>query len=55
MKEHIGYCHQCGKEIFCLDGFFNGIHLNSKKILCFKCAEQDSALKEEQNNSSLDL
>lgn len=42
MKELVGYCHKCGKEIFCLDGFFNGIHVDGKQINCFPCAEKES-------------
>lgn len=42
MKELIGNCSICNKEVFCLDGFFNGIIQDKdKKILCFECAEND--------------
>ncbi|CAM4046002.1 hypothetical protein [Mesobacillus thioparans] len=36
MKELVGICDACGKEIFCMDGFLNGIHDNGK-LLCFEC------------------
>ncbi|MFD2445801.1 hypothetical protein ACFSO7_17725 [Bacillus sp. CGMCC 1.16607] len=37
MKELIGKCSICQKELFCLDGFFNGIILETKELLCFDC------------------
>ncbi|SUV07408.1 Uncharacterised protein [Cytobacillus firmus] len=30
MKELVGCCAVCGKDLYCLDGFFNGVH-NEKK------------------------
>ncbi|WP_261797552.1 hypothetical protein [Bacillus testis] len=36
MRELIGYCSQCQKEIFCLDGFFNGVMLDGE-LFCFEC------------------
>ncbi|MEH7373442.1 MULTISPECIES: hypothetical protein [Bacillaceae] len=39
MKELIGKCKCCSKEIYCLDGFFNGIHTEEKEIYCFECHE----------------
>jgi hypothetical protein len=39
MKELIGYCTSCAKEIYCLDGFFNGIQSDDRKIYCFECYE----------------
>ncbi len=40
MKELIGYCSCCGKEVFCLDGFFNAIYTDDKKIVCFDCHDK---------------
>ena len=40
MKELVGKCYGCGKEVFCLDGFLNGVH-NDGKILCFECEKED--------------
>ncbi|MED3625043.1 hypothetical protein [Neobacillus thermocopriae] len=37
MKELIGTCHSCSKEIFCLEGFFNGVVTDEKRIYCFEC------------------
>ncbi|MFB3166195.1 hypothetical protein P5G62_003435 [Neobacillus sp. 179-C4.2 HS] len=39
MKELIGYCNSCAKEIYCLEGFFNGIKADDGKIYCFECYE----------------
>lgn len=37
MKELVGTCFQCEKNIYCLDGFFNGIQTEDHKILCIEC------------------
>lgn len=42
MKELVGFCRKCGKEIFCLDGFFNGVHLDAEHIHCFDCFEEET-------------
>lgn len=39
MKELVGTCKTCGKDIYCLDGFFNGIHTKDQEIYCFDCYE----------------
>lgn len=38
MKELVGNCCECGKKIYCLDGFLNGV-VEAKKIFCFDCIE----------------
>ncbi|MED3563339.1 MULTISPECIES: hypothetical protein [Bacillus] len=50
MRELVGTCKCCNKEIYCLDGFFNGIHTDDKKIYCFECYE--TAKKKEENPKS---
>lgn len=40
MKELVGLCSLCGKELFCLDGFFNGVHTDDKRVICFECTEK---------------
>lgn len=40
MKEWVGYCEVCGKDIYCLDGFLNGVK-EEAALLCFDCGEQD--------------
>ncbi|MFS0783091.1 hypothetical protein [Bacillus sp. 1P06AnD] len=39
MRELIGYCCVCKKELFCLDGFFNGI-IEEGQLFCFDCDDQ---------------
>jgi hypothetical protein len=48
MKELVGKCKCCSKEIYCLDGFFNGIHTKEKEIYCFECYEE----KDKENPQS---
>ncbi|GHH98240.1 hypothetical protein [Neobacillus kokaensis] len=50
MKELVGMCKCCGKEIFCLDGFFNGVITENKQTYCFDCHETSS--NEEENPQS---
>jgi hypothetical protein len=40
MKEWIGTCKCCAKDLYCLDGFFNGIVTEEKEIYCFECMEK---------------
>ncbi|WP_159439892.1 hypothetical protein [Bacillus sinesaloumensis] len=41
MKELVSTCIVCKKEIYCLDGFINGVVSEDKQgILCFDCAEE---------------
>lgn len=41
MKELIGNCKVCSKPLYCLDGFFNGIHeAETETMICFECAEK---------------
>jgi hypothetical protein len=37
MRELVGACTCCNKDIFCLDGFFNGVITDEKEIYCFDC------------------
>jgi hypothetical protein len=37
MRELVGNCIACRKEIYCLDGFFNGVHSDEGKMYCFEC------------------
>lgn len=39
MREFIGNCADCGKDLYCLDGFFYGILTKENNILCFDCHE----------------
>ncbi|WP_170169146.1 hypothetical protein [Mesobacillus subterraneus] len=48
MKEFVGSCHLCGKEIFCMDGFLNGIHTKEGKVLCFDCDVKENDYKNKE-------
>lgn len=39
MKELVGTCSICNKEIYCENGFFNGVINDDQTILCFTCHE----------------
>ncbi|WP_266095249.1 hypothetical protein [Gracilibacillus oryzae] len=41
MREYIGDCQNCGKEIYCENGFFNGVSV-SDGYLCFDCEEENN-------------
>lgn len=45
MKEWVGSCQVCGKDIFCLDGFLNGVHTKDGVVLCFDCEETEERLQ----------
>ncbi|SFK54042.1 hypothetical protein SAMN04487936_1177 [Halobacillus dabanensis] len=40
MKEKVGYCTICGKELFCENGFLNAILENDHTLVCFPCEER---------------
>ncbi len=40
LKELVGECQECKKEIYCLNGFFNGIVKEDGTITCFECEEK---------------
>ena len=46
MRELVEMCSKCGKELFCMDGFFNGVHTDDQKILCYDCLEENGDKKE---------
>ena len=41
MRELVGHCKACGSEIYCNDGFFTGIVLEDKSVICFECEEKE--------------
>lgn len=47
MRELIGPCSNCGKDIYCRDGFLDGVYVDGK-LLCFECAAELKEIKEEQ-------
>ncbi|MEI2356464.1 hypothetical protein [Mesobacillus zeae] len=42
MEEMVVRCDTCGKTIYCLDGFLNGVHTDSGSLQCFQCYEADT-------------
>lgn len=40
MKEKVGYCIICGKDLFCEDGFLNAVLENDHTLVCFSCEER---------------
>ncbi|WP_197090995.1 hypothetical protein [Bacillus sp. FJAT-27231] len=40
MQEPVGTCKKCGKALYCLDGFFNGVK-ESGAVFCFDCSEEE--------------
>jgi hypothetical protein len=41
MKEHVGVCHLCKKDVFCLDGFLNGLLDDEGRLICLECSTID--------------
>ncbi|MGI2327844.1 hypothetical protein [Planococcus sp. YIM B11945] len=39
MRELIGPCSNCGKEVFCRDGFLEGVYIDGN-LYCNACAEE---------------
>lgn len=46
MKELVGQCRDCGKDVYCRDGFLDGVVQENSSVLCFAC---DSEIKDEGN------
>lgn len=44
VKELVNTCIKCGKELYCIDGFFNGVYSENQQAFCFDCiADEKSA------------
>jgi hypothetical protein len=43
VKELIGVCIECKKEIYCLDGFLDGIISRNGQLICFPCHKKLSS------------
>jgi hypothetical protein len=43
MQELVGKCKSCGKDIYCLDGFLNGIHNDDQHLICFDCEKKEES------------
>jgi len=49
MEELVGTCSQCGKQVYCRDGFLDGIVMSDKTVLCFDCEEENRKEAGEQD------
>ncbi|WP_424237486.1 hypothetical protein [Bhargavaea ginsengi] len=50
MRELVGTCESCGKDVFCLDGFLNGVS-EAGRLECFECAEAGPVHPQDKGNS----
>lgn len=41
MREYIGVCTNCGKGIYCENGFFDGVLHQDSGYLCWACDEKE--------------
>jgi hypothetical protein len=41
-KELVGKCKICQKNIYCNSGFIEGIVLEDKTLICFKCTKKQA-------------
>lgn len=52
MKEYVGQCSVCGRDIYCEDGFLNGFTDSEGRLSCYdeKHAEKEHVENERTNN-----
>ncbi|WP_274364539.1 hypothetical protein [Paenibacillus thermotolerans] len=50
MRELVGECKQCGRAVYCENGFLGGTVLEDGTLLCFDC--EDDGSSQEQAGSS---
>ncbi|MED3727563.1 hypothetical protein ABEY69_10425 [Priestia filamentosa] len=43
MKEPVGVCIECKRDIYCLDGFLDGIIIRNGQLICFPCNKKLSS------------
>jgi formylmethanofuran dehydrogenase subunit E len=43
MRELVGQCQECGKNVYCENGFFDGVQENGK-LLCNDCADESESI-----------
>ncbi|CEI83354.1 hypothetical protein J18TS1_30020 [Oceanobacillus oncorhynchi subsp. incaldanensis] len=49
MKVYIGTCVTCNKEIYCKDGFLDGVNERGR-LYCFTCSEERQQETEHNKN-----
>jgi hypothetical protein len=47
LKEYVGECQICGKEVYCLDGFIDGV-VNKDGVICFSCVDKGEMQENEK-------
>lgn len=52
MQERVGSCKTCNREVFCNDGFINGVVLEDKTLVCFDCFEEAEKTASTENAGS---
>lgn len=50
MKELVGYCTQCEREVFCVNGFLEGEVTEEQKVICFNCVQDDKKINPGQDD-----
>ncbi len=48
MKEKVGKCSHCGRTIFCISGFLNGVIHKEGVLICFPCVENHSQIENKE-------
>ncbi|MGI8316668.1 hypothetical protein [Halobacillus mangrovi] len=41
MVELVGTCTRCGSEIYCRDGFLDGVIKEDQSLVCFNCDQKE--------------
>jgi hypothetical protein len=41
IQELVGTCSVCHKNVYCLDGFLNGVISEAKELFCNECSDED--------------
>ncbi|WP_164908552.1 hypothetical protein [Halobacillus litoralis] len=47
MKEWVGVCANCADDIYCKNGFLEGVINEDRTLICFSCDEHLKNWKEE--------
>ncbi|RKD76197.1 hypothetical protein ATL39_0410 [Sinobaca qinghaiensis] len=43
MQEPVGNCCLCGRIVYCMDGFLNGVYIDND-LYCFPCRKEQPLL-----------
>ncbi|WP_198038630.1 hypothetical protein [Planococcus lenghuensis] len=50
MRELLGSCTDCGKDVYCMDGFLNGVYIENR-LFCFECADPEEKKEQEKEQA----